>query len=289
MKNISVSTLSKLALSIMVTGFLSACGGATKSKITDDGMTEEPSFPAPYSLTFDNQRGTFPTTDELQQIKAGMTKDELYKLIGRPHYDEGFFNVREWDYLFHFHTPGVPVDPDNKAAVPDITTCQFKIVFDRQKFARSFYWLPVFPQDALCPPSASGPQTQRYTVSADALFAFDRSGLNDMNPAGRQQLDELAKQVRHFDRLDAIRIEGHTDRLGSHQYNQGLSERRAETVRHYLASQGVPAGVMSSRGFGETRPIKECADNLTRHELIDCLQPNRRVEIEVDGSGQVLK
>lgn len=278
-------TMIKAGFAVLVSTLLAAC--ATKSDVKADGTTDEPVFPEPYSLTFNNKRGTFPTTDQLEQIKAGLTKDELYTLIGRPHYDEGMFNVREWDYLFHFHTPGVPKDPDNTANVADVTTCQFKIIYDKDKFARSFFWKPVYPKDAVCPPSKASSKTQRFTIGADALFAFDKSGSVDMNAEGKAKLDEFAAKVRKFDQLTAIRIQGHTDRLGGMEYNQKLSERRAETVRRYLISKGVPAGVMSVQGFGKIMPVQECSNSLPRKELIVCLQPNRRVEIEVDGSGKL--
>ncbi|UOO83286.1 OmpA family protein [Uruburuella testudinis] len=106
-----------------------------------------------------------------------------------------------------------------------------------------------------------------------------------MNAAGKARLDEFATQVKRFDRLRAIRIVGHTDRLGSDTYNLALSQRRAETVRQYLIQRGVPAGVMSAQGMGEAQPVQECSSDLGRTALIACLQPNRRVEIEVDGSG----
>ena len=256
---------------------ISAC--ATKSNVKSDGTTDEPKFPKPYSVTFNNNRGTFPTWDELANVKAGMTKDELYKLLGRPHYDEGMFGVREWDYLFHFHTPGQGTD--------NVTTCQFKVIYDKNKFTRSFFWRSVDPETAVCPPTPRTPQMQKYTLNADALFAFDKSGEGDMLPAGKAQLDELARELQKYQSLNAVRIIGHTDRLGSHEYNKGLSERRAETVRRYLVARGVPAGIMSSVGVGKTQQIHECSNNLPRRELIACLQPNRRVEVEIEGSGVI--
>lgn len=268
----------KIGLSLLAAAVLAAC--ATKSDVKSDGTTDEPVFPKPYSVTFNNDRGTFPTADELANVKAGMTKDELYKLLGRPHYDEGMFGVREWDYLFHFHTPGQGTN--------DVTTCQFKVIYDKDKFTRSFFWKAVDPADAVCPPSApANDKTQRFTLSADALFAFDKSDAGNMNAAGKEKLDDFASKVKQFDRLQAIRIIGHTDRLGDDGYNQALSQRRAETVRQYLIQRGVPAGVMSAQGVGEAQPVQECSSNLGRTALINCLQPNRRVEIEVDGSGKL--
>ena len=78
---------------------------------------------------------------------------------------------------------------------------------------------------------------------------------------------------------------GHTDRIGRDDYNMALSQRRAQTVANYLSSRGVPASVISAQGAGESQPAVECSDKLGRSELIACLQPNRRVEIQVTGSG----
>ena len=91
---------------LMLAAVLSAC--ATKSDVKADGTTDNPVFPEArhISPSFAKKMGTFPTADELAQIKAGMTKDQFYKLLGRPHFNEGMFAVREWDYVFHFHTPG---------------------------------------------------------------------------------------------------------------------------------------------------------------------------------------
>nr|WP_231623891.1 MULTISPECIES: OmpA family protein [Neisseria] len=111
--------------------------------------------------------------------------------------------------------------------------------------------------------------------------------MGDINEAGKEKLDEFAAKVKSFDRLTSIRITGHTDRLGDDAYNQRLSQARAETVRRYLINRGVPAGVMSAVGMGESRPVQECAGSLPRSELIECLKPNRRVEIEVEGSGKL--
>lgn len=140
----------KAGFSLAAMMMLAAC--ATKSNVRADGTTDKPVFPKPFSVTFNNDRGTFPTQDELDNVKAGMTKDELYKLLGRPHYDEGMFNVREWDYLFHFHTPGQGTN--------DVTTCQFKVLYDNDKIARSFYWRAVDPENAACPPAVAKPQPQ---------------------------------------------------------------------------------------------------------------------------------
>lgn len=264
---------SALALTALV---LSACAGSTR--VNSDGTAEELVWPNPSSTTFNKDRGTFPNRDNLKQIRSGMTKDQLYDLIGRPQFDEGF-RVREWNYLFHFNTPGQGTD--------GVTTCQYKVLFDTQKFARTFHWKPVDPVNAVCPPplpeAAMPTSPQRFTLSADALFVFDRGDEANMLPRGKAELDALAAQLRRFPRLEHVRIVGHTDYLGTDYYNLLLSQQRAETVRYYLAQRGLPKAVMFAYGAGESQPVKKCHDNGNRQALIDCLQPNRRVEIEVNG------
>lgn len=291
------SAMLKLAAVASLAAAVSAC--TTPSSVSQQGTTDKPVWPKWDSVTFDNSRGTFPTPEALRQIKSGVTKDQLYQLIGRPHYDE-VWRPREWNYLFHFHTPGIGTD--------GVTTCQFKILFDDKKFARSFYWNPIDPIDAACPavlmkvPENPTPVVvpatpvtpakayglQRYTLSADALFKFDKYRVEDMNPKGRAELDELAEKLKSFDQLNGVLVVGHTDLLGTDEYNMVLSRNRADTVSRYLIQRGVPAGILRSYGAGEREPVKHCENNGNREEHIKCLHPNRRVEVTVDGSGVLL-
>lgn len=129
---------------------LAACG-STGTHVKTDGTSDELHWPNPVSTTFNKDRGTFPNLENLSKIRSGMSKDQLYDLIGRPHFDEGF-RVREWDYLFHFNTPGQGTE--------GVTTCQYKVLFDSQKYARSFHWRAVDPINAACPPEAPKPEPQ---------------------------------------------------------------------------------------------------------------------------------
>ena len=254
-------------------------GCAAGTHVTEKGTTEQPVWPKWDSVTFNNTKGTFPDLQSLSQVRAGMTKDQLYYLLGRPQYNDGWRPV-EWNYLFHFHTPGQGTD--------DVTTCQYKVLFDKDMYARSFYWHAVDPENGVCPPTAkAAPAVKRYTLGADALFAFDRGGLSDLNPKGKYDLDNLATQLKQFDQLNSIKITGHTDYLGADAYNLRLSEQRAQTVRQYFISQGLPANKVYAVGMGESQPVKQCASTGNRSALIACLQPNRRVEVEVDGSGVI--
>jgi len=99
-------------------------------------------------------------------------------------------------------------------------------------------------------------------------FDFDRA---EIRPASRPILDQVATRLRQCGG-ERLRVEGHTDSIGSDAYNQDLSERRARAVRDYLVSKGVNGGRISAAGFGESQPI---ADNGTPEGRF----LNRRVEV----------
>ncbi|MDK6201986.1 OmpA family protein [Oligella urethralis] len=243
---------------------LSACGNI--SKVSSDGTTDQPVWPKVERVGMNKKMGTFPDLSKLQEVKAGMTKDQLYYLLGRPHFGEGFVGVREWDYLFHFHTPGQGAN--------GVTTCQFKVLYDSDSLTRNFYWNAVDPVNATCPP---GGEPQRFTIDADALFAFDSSNLR---PEGQRKLQEFAAGLDRVGQYDSIAVAGFTDRLGSDSYNLRLSQDRANSVRNYLVNLGVPSHKVSAQGYGKSNPVVMC-DGLG-NQLIACLQPNRRVEIELN-------
>ncbi|MBV9191392.1 MAG: OmpA family protein, partial [Betaproteobacteria bacterium] len=101
----------------------------------------------------------------------------------------------------------------------------------------------------------------------------------------KQTLDtEVVAKLKDLGQIRYINVGGHADRLGSAQYNQKLSERRADAVRAYLVSKGADASQVETLGFGKTTPVKSCPDQKDRKALIDCLAPNRRVVVEIQGT-----
>jgi OmpA-OmpF porin, OOP family len=138
---------------------------------------------------------------------------------------------------------------------------------------------PPAPQPAVVAPPPPAPV--KVTFSADALFDFDRAILK---PAGKAALDKFAADLRGGS-FDAIRVTGYTDRIGSHDYNMKLSQRRADAVSAYLAqSGGIAAGKISARGADGSDPVTkpgECKGTKKTPRLIACLQPDRRVDVEV--------
>ncbi|WP_068634838.1 OmpA family protein, partial [Thauera butanivorans] len=131
-------------------------------------------------------------------------------------------------------------------------------------------------------PVAPKPTAEKVKLAADTLFDFDKATLK---PEGRATLDDLAAQAQQL-KLEVILAVGHTDRLGSDAYNQALSERRAAAVKTYLVSKGVEANRIYTEGKGESQPVtgNKCDNIRNRKALIECLQPDRRVDVEVIGS-----
>ncbi|MDD2844745.1 MAG: outer membrane beta-barrel protein [Rhodoferax sp.] len=139
----------------------------------------------------------------------------------------------------------------------------------------------VAPPAPLPPPA---PMPQKVSFSADSLFDFDSAALK---PAGRGELDKLISDLRGVD-FDVINVTGHTDRIGRQAYNLKLSTRRAEAVGSYLVSAaGIPASKISTKGVNGADPVTkpgECVGTKVTPALIACLQPDRRVDVEVTGN-----
>ena len=107
---------------------------------------------------------------------------------------------------------------------------------------------------------------------SDVLFDTAK---HELRPVAREKLAKISGIMLAYPGLK-LGIEGNTDSVGGDEYNQGLSERRAESVRSYLAEQGVPGTSMTSVGFGKTQPIAS-------NDTADGRQQNRRVELVVSG------
>jgi OOP family OmpA-OmpF porin len=141
---------------------------------------------------------------------------------------------------------------------------------------------PPPPPPAPRPAPAPAPQVQKITLASKALFDFDKAVLK---PEGRAAIDsEIIAKLKDVQKLELVLVTGHTDRIGSQAYNQKLSERRADAVRDYLVSKGVAKDKIETLGMGKTQPVPGVTCTMTAmKELIACLAPNRRVDVEVKG------
>ena len=131
----------------------------------------------------------------------------------------------------------------------------------------------VVPAVRPAPAPVAPPAASKVTYAADAFFDFDKYVLK---PEGKAKLDDLVGKVKGVN-LEVIIAVGHTDSIGTVEYNQKLSVRRAEAVKAYLVSKGIEKNRVYTEGKGKKQPV---ADNKTAEGRAK----NRRVEIEVVGT-----
>ena len=145
---------------------------------------------------------------------------------------------------------------------------------------------PAAPKAAApAPKEKAGPAKllpQKINFSADALFDFDSSALR---PEGKAMLDDLVRVLQGA-KYEVILAIGHADRIGTARYNQKLSVKRAESVKQYLVAKGIEPNRVYAEGKGKTQPLTKAGDcrMKNRKALIACLQPDRRVDVEVSGT-----
>jgi len=132
---------------------------------------------------------------------------------------------------------------------------------------------PPPPAPKPAPEAKPKPVAEKVTFAADVLFDFDKAVIK---PEGKSKLDDLSNKMRGIN-LEVVIAIGHADSIGSDAYNQGLSMRRAESVKAYFASKGVEANRVYTEGKGEKQPV---ASNKSK----DGRAKNRRTEIEVIGT-----
>ena len=116
---------------------------------------------------------------------------------------------------------------------------------------------------------------QDFTASAGDRVFFE-SDSSDLTPTSIATLDRQAQWLQRYPRHSFL-VEGHADERGTREYNFSLSARRAQTVRDYLASRGIPSSRMRTVSYGKERPVAVCND-------ISCWSQNRRA-VTVIGSG----
>ncbi len=113
-------------------------------------------------------------------------------------------------------------------------------------------------------------------LPGDVLFEFDKA---DIRQAAEPTLEKVAALLAAYPKAK-VRIEGHSDAKGDAQYNQKLSERRADAVKKWLVAKGAVAAQLSARGFGKTKPVAPNAKPDGSDDP-DGRQKNRRVEIRI--------
>lgn len=219
------------------------------------------------------EEGVFIAPRDVLLVSQGQSKDQVRRLLDNPHFTEGVFSPKKWNYIFNFHTDRV-----EKGYI----SCQYQIEFDDNTLVDGTYWKNPICADLLIPVEVDQiPESgeEKVTLSSDVLFDFDSDVL---------RLEGQRSLVRVADILQAefsdpdVRVVGHTDRIGDDAYNQVLSENRAQSVRYELVNNGIDPARIRALGVGESQPVVSCADR-NGEQLKTCLQPNRRVDILING------
>lgn len=218
------------------------------------------------------REGDYIQLHKLMSVAPGSDEQDVRSLLGEPYRIESMQSGQAWEYNIR-----LPLEND------DVVVCQYGITFDPSGDVTETEWrrdvcdlvFSTWKKKAIL----SGAQVSAYP--ADVLFGFNRS---ELSPAGRHMLADTAVYLKASCCNPVVSLVGHSDRIGSEDYNQVLSIKRAEAVRNYLESDGNVEARFQIRGEGERRPLVDCvSDDGVSAELIQCLQPNRRVEIEVIG------
>lgn len=213
--------------------------------------------------------GDFVSISNLRSVGMGQNYDQIRLALGNPHFSEGIGRPRAFNYVFNFYT---------NAAKTEWVTCQYQIHFDQSRHVDGRYW-----RDQNCGKYVDISPAKPIVLSSDGMFAFGRSGLSDLQAAGRDNLIQLSNKIlTEYRNLRTIEVVGHTDLVGSVASNLVLSQARANTVKAFFISKGIDANIITARGVGASIPIKYCNGALSA-SVIECLLPNRRVEVNIIG------
>jgi len=219
------------------------------------------------------RQGGFVATKALSQLKSGSLRSDVLGALGDPISGKG--NDDWW-----FYNINLPLGDSD-----DYLVCQYRVAFNSLDQVSEIMWRR--PQCENIFQKLSEPEIRTLTLSSDVLFAFDSAVVT---PKGMDELRTVAAVAQNKLHLDGIEVVGHTDRLGSYEYNVTLSNQRAAAVKDFLASAGISGYKIVASGRGSSEPVVDCPGNKITTALKKCLQPNRRVEIIIRGeSGEEIQ
>ena len=281
-----MNTLNKTAVLVCVLA-LSACASTPKnesavvSDVAVDSSTAPPqaaekSFPEP-DKTYVKAVQRYDAS-QINRLGIGLNKNQVRFIMGNPHFSEGLFFVRTWNYLVGLQKPNSN----------EFQLCQLRVDFDKQYLVEALSWKdPACAELLKAPPPAvittqAPPAVVKTYVSNDILFNFNRSGLNDV-VGGAAVVDKLTSDIRsQFSSIQQVSVIGYADRIGKVGSNAALSQARAQTIAAALTARGIAGDKVQAGGQGATSAFVSCT-GAPNAQVIRCLQPNRRVVVTVTG------
>lgn len=208
----------------------------------------------------------------IPNIRIGDSQQDINSLIGTPYSVQHLNQKTYWDY-----NVSIP------RSVDSFMGCQYRLEFDEKGVLQSADWRKsvcdlLYRQYIGGGAQRSEPRLEVFSLMSDVLFSFNKYQLSSY---GQKTLDKFIMQLLERYHNPVVTITGHTDRLGSEQANINISKLRAREVGSRFLARGLPKQNLLIKGVGESSPIVVCEGEQKDEELISCLSPNRRVEIEI--------
>ncbi|MFP0398319.1 outer membrane protein assembly factor BamE domain-containing protein [Acinetobacter nosocomialis] len=217
---------------------------------------------------------------QIKKLDVGLNKNQVRFLMGNPHFSEGLIGVHTWDYLV-----GLQKKNSNEYQL-----CQLRVSFDKNYLVNSLKWRDqschdLMAQEDVVVPTESAQETQRSYATNAILFNFNKSSINDV-VGGEEVLDQVKNNIKsNIHNINRITVTGYADELGQSVYNQRLAYARAATIANNLAQSGLTSlEKINIESKGATNAFKSCIGVGKRNQVIQCLEPNRRVVVTTIGN-----